>query len=71
VLAYADGKRTETFEGSVAGTLVAPRGEDGFGYDPIFEYNGKTFAEMDTEEKNAISHRGRALEAFAEWYGGR
>ena len=71
VLAYADEERTETFEGAVAGTLVAPRGEGGFGYDPIFEYNGRTFAEMDTEEKNAISHRGRALEAFAEWYGGR
>ncbi|WP_049927603.1 XTP/dITP diphosphatase [Halopiger goleimassiliensis] len=68
VLAYADGERTETFEGSVAGTLVAPRGEGGFGYDPIFEYNGTTMAEMSTEEKNAISHRGRALAAFAEWY---
>ncbi|NKE35396.1 XTP/dITP diphosphatase [Natronococcus sp. JC468] len=71
VLAYADGERTETFEGSVAGTLVAPRGEGGFGYDPIFEYNGRTFAEMDTEEKNAISHRGRALAEFADWYAGR
>ncbi|MHC3439536.1 RdgB/HAM1 family non-canonical purine NTP pyrophosphatase [Natrialbaceae archaeon A-gly3] len=61
----------ETFTGSVAGTLVAPRGEGGFGYDPIFEYNGQTLAEMSTEEKNAISHRGRALEAFAEWYADR
>ncbi|TYL38221.1 non-canonical purine NTP pyrophosphatase, RdgB/HAM1 family [Natronococcus pandeyae] len=68
VMAYADGERTETFEGTVAGTLVPPRGEGGFGYDPIFEYNGQTLAEMDTEEKNAISHRGRALAAFAEWY---
>ncbi|ADB61915.1 Ham1 family protein [Haloterrigena turkmenica DSM 5511] len=63
--------RVETFEGSVAGTLVAPRGEGGFGYDPIFEYNGQTMAEMSTEEKNAISHRGRALAEFAEWYAGR
>ncbi len=61
----------ETFTGSVAGTLVAPRGEGGFGYDPIFEYNGQTMAEMTTEEKNAISHRGRALEAFAEWHADR
>ncbi len=61
----------QTFEGSVAGTLVAPRGEGGFGYDPIFEYNGATMAEMSTEEKNAISHRGRALAAFAEWYADR
>ncbi|KDE58316.1 deoxyribonucleotide triphosphate pyrophosphatase [Halostagnicola sp. A56] len=68
VLAYCDETGTETFEGSVAGTLVAPRGEGGFGYDPIFEYNGQTMAEMSTEEKNAISHRGRALATFAEWY---
>ncbi|OAQ52350.1 non-canonical purine NTP pyrophosphatase [Natrinema mahii] len=71
VLAYADEDGTETFEGSVAGTLVAPRGEGGFGYDPIFEYNGQTLAEMSTEEKNAISHRGRALAAFTEWYADR
>ncbi|WP_049921618.1 XTP/dITP diphosphatase [Halopiger djelfimassiliensis] len=68
VLAYADEDGVETFEGSVAGTIVAPRGEGGFGYDPIFEYNGQTMAEMSTEEKNAISHRGRALAKFAEWY---
>ncbi|MEF8886476.1 MAG: non-canonical purine NTP pyrophosphatase [Haloarculaceae archaeon] len=56
------------FEGVVPGTIVEPRGEGGFGYDPIFEHAGKTFAEMDTEEKNAVSHRGRALAKFAEWY---
>ncbi len=67
MLAFADGERTETFEGRVSGTIVAPRGEGGFGYDPIFEYNGQTFAEMSTEEKNAISHRGRALAEFSEW----
>ncbi|WP_207586917.1 XTP/dITP diphosphatase [Halomontanus rarus] len=67
VLAYADETGTETFEGTVAGTLVAPRGEGGFGYDPIFEYDGTTMAEMNTEQKNAISHRGRALASFAEW----
>ncbi len=68
VLAYADETGVETFEGSVAGTLVPPRGTGGFGYNPIFEYNGQTMAEMSTDEKNAISHRGRALEAFAEWF---
>ena len=68
VLAYADADRTETFEGALAGTIVAPRGDGGFGYDPIFEYNGRTLAEMSTEEKNAISHRGRALAAFSEWF---
>ena len=56
------------FEGVVPGTVVEPRGEGGFGYDPIFEHAGQTFAEMDTEEKNAVSHRGRALAKFAEWY---
>ncbi|THE63765.1 XTP/dITP diphosphatase [Salinadaptatus halalkaliphilus] len=68
VLAFADENGTETFDGSLAGTIVPPRGEGGFGYDPIFEYNGQTLAEMDVEEKNAISHRGRALSTFAEWY---
>ncbi|QLG49043.1 XTP/dITP diphosphatase [Natrinema halophilum] len=71
VLAYADEKGTETFDGAVAGTLVAPRGDGGFGYDPIFEHNGQTMAEMSTEEKNAISHRGRALAKFTEWYAER
>lgn len=56
------------FEGVVRGRIVAPRGDGGFGYDPIFEHNGKTMAEMTTEEKNAVSHRGRALAKFAEWY---
>ncbi len=75
VLAYCDGRTRETqpegirsFEGTVTGRLVAPRGEGGFGYDPIFEYNGETFAEMSPAEKNAVSHRGRGLEKFAEWY---
>jgi XTP/dITP diphosphohydrolase len=56
------------FEGYVPGTIVPPRGEGGFGYDPIFEYDGRTFAEMSAEEKNAVSHRGKALAEFAEWY---
>jgi len=59
------------FEGVVPGTIVSPRGDGGFGFDPIFEHDGQTFAEMSTEEKNAISHRGRALAKFAEWYAGR
>ena len=71
VVAYCDGTDEEsvrTFEGEVTGEIVAPRGDGGFGYDPIFEHDGQTFAEMDPVEKNAVSHRGRALEAFAEWY---
>jgi XTP/dITP diphosphohydrolase len=59
------------FEGVVNGRIVAPRGEGGFGYDPIFEHRGKTMAEMSTEEKNAVSHRGRALAKFGEWYAER
>ena len=56
------------FEGVVSGTVVPPRGDGRFGFDPIFEYDGTTFAEMGTDEKNALSHRGRALAKFAEWY---
>jgi len=59
------------FEGRVPGRLVAPRGEGGFGFDPIFEHDGTTFAEMSTDQKNAVSHRGRALAKFAEWYATR
>ncbi|WP_225332754.1 non-canonical purine NTP pyrophosphatase [Halomicrobium urmianum] len=55
------------FEGAVPGEIVAPRGDQGFGFDPIFEHDGTTFAEMDTDEKNAVSHRGRALAKLAEW----
>jgi XTP/dITP diphosphohydrolase len=68
VLAYCDGDRVETFEGVVEGRIVQPRGDGGFGYDPIFEHDGRTFAERSTDEKNAVSHRGRALAAFAAWY---
>lgn len=66
-----DSLPVKLFEGSVRGTLVAPRGEGGFGYDPVFEHDGTTFAEMSPAEKNALSHRGRALEKFAEWYAQR
>ena len=45
-----------------------PKGENGFGYDPVFflEKYGKTMAEVSPEEKNAISHRGKALKIFAQ-----
>jgi XTP/dITP diphosphohydrolase len=61
-LAQPDG-RVETFEGEVRGEIAAaPRGEDGFGYDPVFIIagDGRTMAEVPREEKNAISHRGLA-----------
>ncbi len=56
------------FVGTVRGEIVAPRGDGGFGFDPIFEHDDSTFAELTSEEKNALSHRGRALAKFAEWY---
>ena len=64
----ADALSVKLFVGSVRGTIVEPRGDGGFGYDPIFEHDGSTFAELSSEEKNALSHRGRALATFAEWY---
>jgi XTP/dITP diphosphohydrolase len=59
------------FSGEIEGRIVEPRGDGGFGYDPIFEHQGRTLAEMGTGDKNAISHRGRALERFASWYDGQ
>ncbi len=67
----AEALPVKLFEGRVRGTMVEPRGEGGFGFDPIFEHNGTTLAEMDAAEKNAISHRGRALAKFAEWHAER
>lgn len=52
------------FEGIVRGTIIREQqGEEGFGYDPIFRPDGyeQTFAQMDMQEKNQISHRGRAV----------
>ncbi|WP_277554904.1 non-canonical purine NTP pyrophosphatase [Halobaculum limi] len=66
--AEADALPVKLFEGVVRGDIVEARGDGGFGYDPIFEYDGSTFAEMGPDEKNAISHRGRALEKFGEWF---
>ena len=69
--AAADDLPVKLFYGSVRGRLVEPRGDGGFGYDPIFEHDGRTLAEMTPAEKNAVSHRGRALAKFAEWFAGR
>ena len=67
-LAWPDG-HVETFEGRIAGRLVwPPRGERGFGYDPIFVADGHelTFGEMRPEAKHAISHRARAFARLAD-----
>ena len=63
-----DGKTIQA-RGEVHGELTRePRGENGFGYDPIFYYppTGCTTAELPSEQKNEISHRGRALQMFYE-----
>lgn len=67
-LAAPDGDE-RIFEGRIDGKLVfPPRGEQGFGYDPIFIPEGYdiTFAEMDSDEKHKISHRARAFAKFVE-----
>ena len=65
-----DGK-IQVFEGALEGIIAREKsGNGGFGYDPIFiadEYPGLTLADISEEEKNAISHRGKALRAMAAW----
>jgi XTP/dITP diphosphohydrolase len=75
-LAYVDprGGEERVFYGYCTGRLDAhPRGSGGFGYDPAFLPDdgdgGRTMAELDDAEKDAISHRGRAVRAFAQWLG--
>lgn len=70
VIALMLGGKTHLFEGIVNGSIAdEPRGEGGFGYDPIFipEGHTRTFAEMDAEEKNNISHRGQAMAKLQEF----
>ncbi len=72
VLAVAcDGKTLATFRGIAEGTILdAPRGTNGFGYDPLFYFPQiqKTFAELSAEEKARYSHRGAAFRRLLEWY---
>ena len=69
-LILADGQ-PRFFEGVCVGAIAHERhGKGGFGYDPVFlpdAYPGRTLAEVSEEEKNAVSHRGRALRAMADW----
>jgi XTP/dITP diphosphohydrolase len=71
VLAAArDGQMLATFRGTAEGIILeAPRGANGFGYDPLFYFPqiGKTFAELTAEEKARYSHRGAAFRKFLEW----
>jgi XTP/dITP diphosphohydrolase len=69
VLTLVGSDYRETTEGVCEGNLAeSPRGSNGFGYDPIFIPNGfqRTYAELTAEEKNAISHRAKALAAMKE-----
>jgi len=70
VFLLRQGDRHEVFHGSCRGTIAdRERGKGGFGFDPIFIPEGetRTFAEMSREEKNAVSHRARAVEALAAY----
>jgi XTP/dITP diphosphohydrolase len=71
VLAAArDGKTLATFRGAAEGIILeAPRGANGFGYDPLFYFPQirKTFAELTAEEKSMYSHRGAAFREFLDW----
>ena len=61
--------KTAVTEGTAEGLIsTEPKGENGFGYDPVFYYPslGRTFAEMTAEEKRAVSHRGKALARLKE-----
>ena len=60
----------KTFVGRTSGSIVLPRGDNNFGWDPIFqpdESGGKTYAEMEKSAKNIISHRGRSLGQLAQY----
>lgn len=70
VIALILDDKTEIFEGRVDGYIATePSGNGGFGYDPIFiaEETGRSFAEMTADEKNAISHRGRAMRRLVKY----
>ena len=69
VIVYLHGEEEKVFHGTVNGEIALERhGKGGFGYDPIFitDETGKTFAEMGSESKNEISHRGRAVKKLFE-----
>ncbi|HEY1778135.1 MAG TPA: RdgB/HAM1 family non-canonical purine NTP pyrophosphatase [Solirubrobacteraceae bacterium] len=74
VVAYVDPQTSleRLFEGRCEGTMApAPRGSGGFGYDPVFVPaggDGRTMAQLDAAEKDALSHRGAALRALTAWF---
>lgn len=71
VMVYYDANSFRYFEGITYGTITKePRGEQGFGYDPVFIPDGsdKTYAQMSLEEKNRISHRAKAIKKLADFF---
>lgn len=68
-IAYADDEgAVHVFSGVIEGEVTGEaRGHEGFGYDPIFAVEDRTFAEIPLEEKSKMSHRARALAAFRSW----
>lgn len=74
VLAFCDGSELVTVNGTCEGKIIdEPRGSGGFGYDPLFYMDdySKTLAEMTVEEKNQVSHRGKALKLMVAELGRR
>ena len=68
-ICFYDGEIERHFNGKCFGTIGFERkGINGFGYDPLFIYEGKTFAEVDLETKNKVSHRAIALKKFMEFF---
>ncbi len=71
IAAARDGKTLAVFEGKAEGVILdKPRGENGFGYDPLFYFPEikRTFAELEAAEKAKYSHRGAAFREFLRWY---
>ncbi len=71
IAAARDGRTLQMFRGETNGLILdAPRGRNGFGYDPLFFFPqiGKTFAELLPEEKAKYSHRGEAFRKFLAWF---
>ena len=63
---YADGREVAV-EGKVFGSIAhSPSGSNGFGYDPVFLYNGVSFADVESSVKNSVSHRANALKALLD-----
>lgn len=74
IAAARDGRTLNTFTADARGMLLhAPRGTNGFGYDPLFYFPNlaKSFAELSREEKLRVSHRGAAFRMFLDWMDAR